>query len=266
MPPRQLFSVVNGGGRVIGGRGMVASRDIEKGSLILEESPLAECNTRYGTLQWDQNWNNFYNDEATGRSNRLQSAMTRAKLNHMDRIAFNRLYTPLAGAGDPVVDRFGFNAFEAATANHQVYLFVYKKMCFIYHSCVPNAAVEISKNAIPGSSSRGTLRLVAAQTIPSGSQILINYLADESFMLQAARAQELQQGWGFTCNCPGCATQLEVAIDTFHRNAAGMYHTNLPNPNSNMSPTEIRENIRRLEMYIKLLDNLGVWNEKVSEA
>lgn len=33
-----------------------------------------------------------------------------------------------------------------------------------------------------------------------------------------------------------------------------------------MSQTEIRELIRRLEMYIKLLDNLGVWNEKVSKA
>lgn len=214
MAPQQLFSIVSGGGRMIGGRGMMANRDIQKGTLILEESPLVECNTRYGTLQWNQNWNNFYTQEATGRSNRIQSAT--ARLNPMDRIAFNRLYAPIAGSGNTDVDRFVFNAFDAPTSNHQVRLFVYRELCFISHSCVPNATVEILHNAIPGSSPRGAMRLVAAQTIPSGSEILINYLARNCFMLHAARAQELQQQWSFTCNCPDCSTQLEIDIDTFH--------------------------------------------------
>lgn len=68
------------------------------------------------------------------------------------------------------------------------------------------------------------------------------------------------------CSCPGCATVLEVNIDTFHRNAARMYENNIPIPRDNMSPTDIRVHIRRLEMYIKLLDNLGIWDEKVSRA
>lgn len=66
-----------------------------------------------------------------------------SKLTHMDGIAFNRLYAPPAGSGDPVVDRFAFNAFGAPGSNYQVWLFVYKKLCYINHSCVPNATVEI---------------------------------------------------------------------------------------------------------------------------
>ena len=95
------------------------------------------------------------------------------KLTHMNRIAFNRLYAPPVGSGDPVVDRSAFNAFEAPASNYQVWLFVYKKLCFINHSCVPNATFEILQNGTI-QAPRGAMRLVAAQTIPSGSEIFVN--------------------------------------------------------------------------------------------
>ncbi|CAJ1422838.1 unnamed protein product [Effrenium voratum] len=73
-------------------------------------------------------------------------------------------------------------------------------LAMVEHSCRPNCRVEWDAE-------RRLLRLVALRALDRGQRVTRSYL-DMGLLLSPrnVRQQSLQQGWGFHCCCPRCAT------------------------------------------------------------
>lgn len=69
---RQIRSGAND---VVQDKGLVAYRDIEKGTLIMKEEELLVCNTDKTPRQWEQQAAAFYAAERAGTTSALQTAV-----------------------------------------------------------------------------------------------------------------------------------------------------------------------------------------------
>lgn len=66
----------------------------------------------------------------------------------------------------------------------------------INHSCNPNAQANYHPL-------HRTFNVHATRDIPAGEEVSINYLPEHG-QLRAQRVAKLEDGYGFTCNCPAC--------------------------------------------------------------
>ncbi|KAH7083559.1 hypothetical protein FB567DRAFT_630084 [Paraphoma chrysanthemicola] len=235
-----------------------------KGTLILQENPLVECKTNIGKTIWKANPAAFFfASERAGTTSKLSSAIN--TLSPMDRASFNRLFTP-AGPGNAMVqmvDRFEYNAFHFFGSSHKRHLVLFRIACYINHSCIPNATVDIGQDI--SQYPRGQIRLVATQNIARDSEIFFNYIADDWKNTSVLRGNVLQEHWHFACLCTGCAP-LQAPLDTIERQMAVAYSNNLPDPAVLPALPEIARHIDRMGTYIHLLGTLGIWDDKLSYA
>lgn len=252
------------GPQVVAGNGMIATQDIQKEDLILQEGQLITVNTRFGPTQWTQAGivTNFYADERSRTSDRLNRAVS--LLNAPELALFNLLYRPAGVAAVPnqVVDLFEYNAFEIRR-HARMNLVVNQTISAINHSCVPNANLDICEGSQRSIGPPGQARLVATKNIQAGSEISISYIANSWLRGRTARAIELQH-WHFACGCEGCAAGAQ--IDTHERASARIYQANLLNSLAALNVTQLTTHIARLQTYIHLLGSLGRWTKDLSHA
>eukprot|EP01129_Flabellula_baltica_P014786 TRINITY_DN7191_c0_g1_i1.p1 TRINITY_DN7191_c0_g1~~TRINITY_DN7191_c0_g1_i1.p1 ORF type:complete len:557 (-),score=100.03 TRINITY_DN7191_c0_g1_i1:13-1683(-) len=74
---------------------------------------------------------------------------------------------------------------------------LYIASSFINHSCEPN--IEISQH------SNSTLRWIATENIPKGTELLHAYITKEEIPDPEYRMAALKHRWNFLCHCPSCA-------------------------------------------------------------
>ncbi|KAH3904779.1 hypothetical protein HBI56_213030 [Parastagonospora nodorum] len=245
---------------VVAGRGVIATRDIQKGELIHEEQPLVNVSTGYGPLQWPRPGNStiFYNNERAGTTTILSRAVT--SLSPANQGLFNVLFRP-AGATTALrqlVARFEHNAFQYRYWS-RMHLVVYPTISYVNHSCVPNADLEICEAA------HGQSRLIATRTIPNGSEIFINYTADLWLSNHLIRRPELHTHWGFWCGCDGCIPAA-AQVDIQERASATSYRANLITPAAALNVMQLTTRVDRLRAYIALMNSLGRWTSDMSHA
>jgi hypothetical protein len=233
---------------------MIASRDIQKGELILQELPLVTIYSKVGYLQWSQNNNatNFYNNERAGVHHRLSDAV--ALLGPVERAQFNALHIPSVAIMplQQIVARFEYNAFELRMGT-VLHIVVYRTIFYVNHSCVNNTNLDICEQPSNAPLS-GQARLIATRTIPMGNQIIINYINECWLLDRTLRRAELQNHWGFACNCEGCIAPAAIGIH--ERASASAYRANLLAPTAMLSVTYRSTRIVRLISYIAPITSL----------
>ncbi|KAI4695872.1 uncharacterized protein J4E88_000042 [Alternaria novae-zelandiae] len=236
------------------GNGLIAQQKFQKGALILEQDPILLCNTRKPFETWDREANIFYDEEAAGTTAILATAYS--KLSWEDQGAFRELYTSKTRGTDVehIVDRCRYNAFRyrlGTDADATTRMAVYRTISFANHSCIPNAVVYINKsNSYP----RGQARLVATRDIPSGDEILINYIPEAWQEGRATRQAKLMLGWGFDCCCEACGDD-DLEPDTSERTLCRWYDT-------------WQDGIiaARFRIHIAILHELGIRDKALSSA
>jgi hypothetical protein len=258
---------------VVSGRGMIARRQIERGALIFQELPLIKVEVNTNTIKTTPALNRFYASQVRSNSKLLIEAVN--ALTGTETAAFDHLAGSVPIAGDPaptqrqeIVGRFKYNSYKIeALDTTTTYLVVYDTTSMINHSCVPNAVVDIWGEKSEGDTTTPPLcqaRLIATRPIPQGSEIFIDYI-DHRYDDHTVRNDLLQTAYGFLCTCSACHTD-SAAIDTAERAAARQYHQSNLKMQPQLTMTEIRRRIERTEIYIRLLQHLGVWDAHLSEA
>ena len=121
------------------------------------------------------------------------------------------------------------------------------------HSCVPKAYFAWSPELNNG---QGQLTIYAIQDIYPYEEILVNYRTEDCYKLKDARQIELDNHYGFICNCPACQRQSGHQFGAKSDERRGRMQTlqtkidhnwNLDTPSKRVA---MRENIN------KLIDNL----------
>lgn len=72
---------------------------------------------------------------------------------------------------------------------------VFRKACFINHSCIPNLSFAWNKDI-------GRQTFHAARDIKAGEELTIQY--NVGINQRRAQRQERLRDWGFKCECPAC--------------------------------------------------------------
>jgi len=254
---------------VVSGRGTIARQHIDRGTLIHTELPLIMVKVERGKSKTGRALHQFYQSQEHPNSRLLIDAVN--ALSPPEAIAFNNLFAPAPIAGalpltqrQEIVARFRHNAWGIDKPN--AYLVVYELISSLNHSCVPNAVVDIWNEDPEGDTIAplGQVRLIATRPIPEGSEIFLNYYTDQRYEDHTVRIPLLQADYGFWCTCSGCHPD-NAAIDAAERAAASQYHEILATDPPLTTP-EIRRRIERMEVYIHLLQHLGVWDAELSEA
>ncbi|KAF1970498.1 SET domain-containing protein, partial [Bimuria novae-zelandiae CBS 107.79] len=85
---------------------------------------------------------------------------------------------------------------KAASSSAAYELALFPVIARINHSCLPNAQANYHPL-------HRTFNVHATRDIPAGEEVSINYLPEVG-QLQGQRVAKLEEGYGFTCNCPAC--------------------------------------------------------------
>ncbi|KAK3823226.1 MAG: hypothetical protein J3Q66DRAFT_397689 [Benniella sp.] len=157
------------------GKGMFATKSIERGTLILSETPL------------------LYIGDSTPVMNRLAVS----SLNSGERGLFHSLYNAFSKeSADKDGGIIQTNAIPLKPGAQEYA--VYRNISRINHSCVPNASHTWDPKSKKGS-------IYAIKDIPAGKEILLNYI--ELRTMLADRERVLQHLFQFTCHCELCTAQ-----------------------------------------------------------
>ena len=262
---------------VIAGNGLVASRKIERGALIVQEDALVYYNTSINHTQFTVvTATNFFQLERNGVRNRLQTAVE--ALQDDDQTKFDNLFTPnsLATPAQQIVDRFQHNSFHFSgkksgarpNGHPQTHIVVYPTICMANHSCVPNAMLLIDSRVSHGDIVRAQGRLVASNTIPAGGEIFLDYMTEGQWLrTHTTRKAELNLGWNFVCTCSGCEPHIQAQMDEGKRISLSRMHPIFANMASGAAAAQERDTvIDNLRVYIATLDTLGIWDYRLSYA
>ncbi|KAL5422642.1 hypothetical protein PMIN04_004569 [Paraphaeosphaeria minitans] len=84
----------------------------------------------------------------------------------------------------------------APLSSPAIELALFPSIARINHSCKPNAQANYH-------SLHQTFNVHATRDIPAGEEVSINYLPEHG-QLRDQRVAKLEDGYGFTCNCPAC--------------------------------------------------------------
>jgi hypothetical protein len=230
--------------KVVPGKQMIATTDIAKGTLILQEDAFVVTNTQINMNNW-LHYNGLFQELQGRASAKLKST-----------------------SSGPRAQRSTWKVVRYIARNQDVILTINLLISDINHSCVPNATLYFSdgQDATPPAPPLGQARLVATTSIPAGTEILRNYAPRLWFETLAARSEALLYDYDLTCSCVGCAPPLHAQLDESERSLARMYHDNLPDLDVQMTPAETVRHMDRLNAYIRILATLRVWDKKVSHA
>lgn len=194
----------------IKGRGVRARQEITAGNIFLLEKPLFH---KFPRLPKDR------------FQNRLRARLMAVK--DSDKKLFIRLASNYDDfCEDQEWSRMKANAFEATKADGKVVWNLYRYMCFINHSCVPNCAVRIDE--------QDRVEVRAVVDIQVGIEIEFDYVpdishdpaqifeADQEFRYRSVgrRKKIIKERWGFDCSCEACEDADE--INPIRRDANGL--------------------------------------------
>ena len=163
------------------GEGAFASRDIQRGDLIVSERPIY-CVRINGP-------------EALVNMT-IEGSVRSLSPTHLDG------YLSLQNSHDKcecfcgyhLLGVFGTNAFAISNDDAVVAL----KASRFNHSCSPNAKYSFDSDT-------GELQIYALGTIPRGEEIFISYISSLHRSPRRSRQATLHSGYHFTCACSGCS-------------------------------------------------------------
>ncbi|KAF2004204.1 SET domain-containing protein [Amniculicola lignicola CBS 123094] len=210
-----------------GGLGLFAMQDIPPDTVILEEPPMLKiC------------------DDDVHASHRSQYVCTAVNmLPSTIRAKFRQLH-----GADPTRSQayqdgriLHLNAFGTAI-NGDVWSVVYETISRANHSCRPNAGLTHN-------------RLVSSRYIAAGSEILINYLLDET-LLYTPRQKELWECWNFRCACEACTDHITNNEKRLLMKRL-QQHVVLGNRGTRSAAPILDEHIEKIETYIRLVREEG---------
>lgn len=170
------------------GRGLVVTREVTMGQLLLREEAAL-------LLQQDQ------------VSDTLVSSIV-SEMGEKERDTFGTL---LGKQGDNMVSspsqKFYNNAIN--TSGQQFGLFL--TIAMVNHSCVPNAVWGSTEK-----SSELELRMI--EDLEPGQEVTVNYIGDQSLLLSTEERQGiLKASWGFSCTCLACREDKDEPTQTLLR-------------------------------------------------
>ncbi|WWC95341.1 hypothetical protein V866_002203 [Kwoniella sp. B9012] len=209
IPPGSLYTMTTFDGKNLG---LVSTRKIEKGTLILKEVPFATIPVAH-------------KDEDLTHQHifPVYTSLTKAQRN-----LFRALHrrTDENAHPDEIVNIVETNSIplQPDCVSEVRFLGLFETISRLNHSCCPNAGWTWYED-------EQMLHLYAYTTIPSGTEITVSYI-DDITCPTSERQHQLQRGHGFACLCSSC-TRSPFQIAKSDKNLE-MYHsirnkwTNLP--------------------------------------
>jgi len=163
------------------GRGLVATKSAESGSLIIKEKALLV----------------LARDQAT-------EAGVKSELSKLSKKDKNRIFglRGKAEGSSTVRDKFLNNAIN--TDGEDFGLF--PTIAIINHSCCPNA--------VWGSTEKPSeLEVRVTEPVKEGDEVTVNYIGDRCLLLTPGQRQEiLEATWGFRCCCQACSEDKDEPV------------------------------------------------------
>ncbi|KAK3687156.1 hypothetical protein B0T22DRAFT_422423 [Podospora appendiculata] len=174
------YEIVEIGGK---GKGLVASRTIRRGEIILVDFPAILIATSF-----------LANTKPHHRRRLIKQAISQ-----LPEETRRRFYALSRGPEKYEVDAIvGVNSNSVMLGDNDLHVGVFTEAARINHDCQPNAAYRFSQRRL-------TMEIVAYHTIEAGEEITMS--CDE-------RRKHLKENWGFDCACSLChADQLESILD-----------------------------------------------------
>ena len=121
------------------------------------------------------------------------------------------------------------------------------------HSCVPNAYFAWNPELNNG---QGQLTVYAIQDIYPSQEILINYRTEDCYKLKDARQAELNNHYGFICDCPACLRQPGHQFGAKSDERRGRMQTLQTKIERNWDLDTPSKRVAMRENINKLIDNL----------
>ena len=159
-------------------KGAFASRDIQRGDLILSEKPIV-CIPTMGLVPL--------------MCGAIETAVGNLSPTHLDGyLSLHNSHDTCECFPIPLLGIFGTNAMITTGINGGVCL----RASRFNHSCSPNAHYSFNSNT-------GEIRIYALGTIPRGEEIFVPYLC--LFQSRQSRQANLRRRYHFTCACSVCS-------------------------------------------------------------
>ena len=170
------------------GKGVFASRNFERGDLILSERPIFCVATYASHAELEPLWQNHIDVAVRDLSPANLDAYLSLQNSH-NRCSCFRGDGPLMGI-------FATNAYGVSVRDGGICL----KASRINHSCSPNARFCFDSNS-------GEIRIYALGTIARGEEISVSYIGCRRLFERPrlSRQAHLRSRYHFTCACPVCS-------------------------------------------------------------
>jgi hypothetical protein len=247
------------------GQGLFATRPIAKGEEIISEEPLGVIG---GILHHIFDDDQFYDPNQA--RNGVQAITTMVdKMTAQQAQQFRNLansHPPDAHGVPPAeVGIMQTNNFTDQRIDEHgqrlVTLVIFNDISRANNSCRPNAL--FSYDFTNGPRGRGSLHALCK--IDTGAEILVEYLASEDHSLQtaAARQDDLENAFGFRCDCEACDDDAEDD-DQRQEAAAALEAVDGHEPPTNRGEEKVQ--IREATEYIDLLHALNIYDYKLAHA
>ena len=160
------------------GKGSFASRDIQRGDLILSEKPIFSMPT---------------GGPAPLMCSSMEVAVGNLPPTHLDGyLSLQNSHDTCSCFPNPLLGLFATNAIATSDGNGGVCLGASR----FNHSCSPNAKYSFNSNT-------GEIRIYALGTIPRGEELFISYIG--LYQNRRSRQENLRPGYHFTCACSICS-------------------------------------------------------------
>ena len=173
------------------GYGIVATREIRQGELILKEPEWLRIKGRVHE--------EFY--ELSLPSFREQYAGLNRPGEQAEFLSLTHASMPMGEDSEQeeeqLLARVDCNAFAVTDADSALFRLASR----FNHSCIPNVDYEILEDNLPTPVS---FCARTNQVIAVGAQLFINYIKHEDLAAPEHRQRELQDRYGFLCNCRKC--------------------------------------------------------------
>ena len=167
------------------GFGAVATRNIDIGTLLIEETPLFSMTNR---KPWFQPSESFVNDAMERTINSLSTA---------EQAQFYELHGYIPNADD--TKKFGPTALQIYSTNAYPQgpnrSGIFPLISRLNSECIPNVHYNYDEQ-------RQCATIHAISPITKGSEIVNSYIG--LFLSRTERRQYLQSNFGFVCTCPAC--------------------------------------------------------------
>jgi hypothetical protein len=168
------------------GTGAFTSREIQRGALILSESPIFFMPTMTSLNAPKPLW-----------LNSIEAAVRKLSPAHLDSyLSLQNSHDKCSCFRTPLLGLFATNSFTFSEGDSGIYLTASR----FNHSCSPNAHYRPNQ-------STGELHFFALRTISRGEEISISYISRRSLYGSPRRSREaiLRSTYHFTCVCSVCS-------------------------------------------------------------